>query len=136
MKLMNYCSGIQHIGIPTSDIEASRAFYTGLGFEVVHDRIIRDGTQHVIFLQSGNLMLEVYEDVTAGKSGAIDHFAIDCSDIETAFDDAVKSGYKIVSDDIEELPFWKNGVRFFIIEGPDRERVEFNQVLPEKYSDR
>ena len=129
MKLMDYCSGIQHIGIPTGDIEASRSFYTGLGFEVVHEKVIRDGTQHVIFLQYGNLMLEVYEDVTAQKAGAVDHFAIDCNDIEKAFRDAVENHYTIVSDDIEELPFWNNGVRFFIIEGPDRERVEFNQVL-------
>lgn len=31
----NYCMGIQHIGIPTTDIETTVKFYQQLGFNVV-----------------------------------------------------------------------------------------------------
>lgn len=31
----NYCMGIQHIGIPTIDIETTVKFYQQLGFNVV-----------------------------------------------------------------------------------------------------
>ncbi len=27
------------------------------------------------------------------------------------------------------LPFWENGVKFFTIEGPNKEKVEFSQYL-------
>ena len=30
---------------------------------------------------------------------------------------------------IEELPFWENGVKFFMIKGPNEERIEFCQKL-------
>ena len=28
-----------------------------------------------------------------------------------------------------ELPFWDNGVKYFTVLGPNREKVEFNQYL-------
>ena len=33
MNLQTYTTGIQHIGIPTNDIEKTIAFYKELGFE-------------------------------------------------------------------------------------------------------
>ncbi|MFR0790052.1 MAG: hypothetical protein ACLSHW_04940 [Lachnospiraceae bacterium] len=36
-----------------------------------------------------------------------------------------EQGYKVLSNGIEELPFWEKGVAFFIIEGPNKERIEF-----------
>ena len=33
MNLQTYTTGIQHIGVPTNDIEATIAFYQKLGFE-------------------------------------------------------------------------------------------------------
>ena len=32
-------------------------------------------------------------------------------------------------DTIHFLPFWDNGVRFFTIEGPNKEKIEFSQYL-------
>ena len=29
----------------------------------------------------------------------------------------------------DEIPFWSNGVKFFTIEGPNKERIEFSQYL-------
>lgn len=33
---MDYCDGVQHIGIPTADMAATCKFYEELGFENVH----------------------------------------------------------------------------------------------------
>lgn len=127
-KILNTCDGLQHIGIPTGNMEKTCAFYTELGFEKVYETVLH-GTQHVVFLRFGNLTLECYEGECAGKAGAIDHIAINCTDIEAAYATVKENGYTIVSDGIEELPFWENGVRFFTIEGPDAVKVELNQYL-------
>ena len=33
------------------------------------------------------------------------------------------------NDTIHFLPFWDNGVQFFTIEGPNKEKVEFSQYM-------
>ena len=38
MKLMDFVTGIQHIGIPTNDIAKTKQFYTSLGFELVYEK--------------------------------------------------------------------------------------------------
>ncbi len=127
-KLMEVCNGIQHIGIPAADVETACRFYEGLGFERVFETVIL-GSQKVAFLQSGNLILETYEADPVLAAGAVDHIAVDCRDITAAYELACGQGYQIISDGIEELPFWENGVRFFMIEGPNREKIEFDERL-------
>ena len=39
------------------------------------------------------------------------------------------AGLNTTQDEVHFLPFWKNGVRFFTIEGPNKEKVEFSQYL-------
>lgn len=125
MALGDYCSGIQHLGIPTGDLDKTKEFYQGLGFQTAYETCIEAKNQRVAFLQLKNLMIEAYEEPPVLKEGAINHVALDCSQIEEAYEAAVKGGYKILSDGIEDLDFWEHGVRFFIIEGPNRERIEF-----------
>ena len=50
-------------------------------------------------------------------------------DIEAAWRDAKACGYEIADTAINFLPFFENGVKFFTIIGPNREKVEFNQYL-------
>jgi catechol 2,3-dioxygenase-like lactoylglutathione lyase family enzyme len=127
-QLMDMCSGIQHIGIPSGDVEETCCFYEGLGFKRVFQTVIRD-TQRVVFLQSGNLILEAYQAEPVNAAGAIDHIAVDCPDVEAAYRLVLEKGYPVVSNGIEELPFWENGVRFFVLEGPGKEKIEFGQRL-------
>lgn len=49
-------------------------------------------------------------------------------DIEAAFKAVKALGYEMVNDEIEFLPFWENGVRFFTFYGPNREKIEFSQI--------
>jgi catechol 2,3-dioxygenase-like lactoylglutathione lyase family enzyme len=123
----NFAAGIQHIGIPTNDMNATKDFYLSLGFEVAFETVT---DCPVCFLKLGNMVVETYENGQAlMKPGAVDHISLDSSDIEAAFEFAKKGGYKLLGDKIESLPFWKNGVRFFKIEGPNKETIEFCQML-------
>ena len=130
MKLKDLALGLQHIGLPTNDMAATVAFYESLGFENVYETVNEKANEKVAFLRLKNLTIEAYENGRAALcSGAIDHIAVDVSDAEQAYALAKEQGFRIVSDGVEFLPFWEKGVKFFILEGPNRERVEFNQYL-------
>lgn len=129
-KLGDFALGLQHVGLPTNDLKATIAFYESLGFETVYQVKNEAAGEDVAFLRLKNLTIEAYENGRAAmQSGAIDHIAIDVSDVEAAYRLAQEQGYQIVSNGVEFLPFWQNGVKFFILLGPNQERVEFNQYL-------
>lgn len=48
-----------------------------------------------------------------GKPGAIDHIALDTTDVEAAFAAAKEAGLTMLDDEIHGLPFWANGVKVF-----------------------
>lgn len=130
MDLKNYSTGIQHIGIPTNDIEKTIAFYKELGFETALQTINKEADEKVAFLKLKTLVIETYENKTAKfESGAIDHVAIDVNDIEEVYQYISEKKLNTTNDTIHFLPFWKNGVRFFTIEGPNMEKIEFSQYL-------
>lgn len=117
-------TGIQHLGIPTTDFNATLSFYESLGFKTTWSN------GEVAFLQLGSLVIETYlADAAAMKNGAIDHVALNVKDIEAAWRDAQAAGYETEDMEINFLPFFEKGVRFFTILGPNREKVEFNQIL-------
>jgi Lactoylglutathione lyase and related lyases len=123
-------TGVQHIGIPTNDIERTVEFYKNLGFTVALRTVNEKANEKVAFLQLKNLMIETYENHnSAMKSGAIDHIALDVTDIDDAFETIKAKGCKLLDNEVQFLPFWQKGVRFFTIEGPNAEKIEFSQVL-------
>ena len=120
--------GMQHIGLPTNDMKATIAFYESLGFEIA-TRHINNG-EDVVFLTLGNVCVETYENGQAvGIHGAIDHICLDVDDIEKTWEEAKALGLNIIDSEIQSLPFWANGVRFFNVLGPNHEKVEFGQIL-------
>lgn len=124
-----YCDGIQHIGIPTDHLENTIHFYEDLGFQVILRTCVPEKNQNVAFLQLGNLVIETYEDPVALCDGSINHIALNCLDIEKAYEAALNQKHLVLSNGIEALDFWERGVRFFIIQGPNKERIEFCQKL-------
>lgn len=126
MDIRTKITGIQHVGVPTDDIQKSILFYKGLGFEIVWQTINEQYGTPVVFLQLGNLIMEVYENKQASmKSGAIDHIALNVTDIGAVFSKIKELGYEMLDDNIRFLPFWEYGVRFFTIIGPNKEKIEF-----------
>ena len=126
MDIRTKITGIQHVGVPTDDIQKSILFYKGLGFGIVWQTINEQDGTSVLFLQLGNLIMEVYENKQASmKSGAIDHIALNVTDIDAVFSKIKELGYEMLDDNIRFLPFWEYGVRFFTIIGPNKEKIEF-----------
>lgn len=126
--MKDYATGIQHIGIPTKDMEASKQFYEKIGFEIAYETV-NDGNQ-VKFFRMGNLIMEVYEsEDVAMKVGSVDHVAIDVKDIEQTYQEICDMGLNNLHDEIHFLPFWDNGVKFFTIKGPNEEKIEFGKFL-------
>ena len=86
MNLQTYTTGIQHIGIPTNDIEKTIEFYKTLGFEIALQTINEEAGEKVAFLKLKTLVIETYENKQAKlTSGAIDHIAINVKDIEEVY---------------------------------------------------
>lgn len=129
-ELANLTTGLQHVGIPTQNISQTIAFYVGLGFKISLKTRNEATGEDVCFLRLKNLCIEVWQTkAVAGKPGAIDHIALDVTDIEDAFQQVSASGYHVLDEKIQFLPFWQNGVRFFTILGPNSEKLEFSQML-------
>ena len=128
MTIRDYTTGIQHLGIPTKNMEASMNFFRELGFELAHSGM--NGKNHINFVRLGDFVVELYEnDAAAGAYGAIEHVALNVTDIQAVYDLICEKGLNTLNDEIHYLPLWENGVKYFTIEGPDREKVEFSQFL-------
>lgn len=126
--IKNYCTGLQHIGIPTDNVEKTMEFYQSLGFSTAH--MYQKDDLYVVFMKMENLILELYASEEAGKRlGVIDHIAIDVTDIEECFAEIIRMGYTIVNNQIEYLPFWDHGIKYFTTIGYNGEKIEFSQIL-------
>ena len=126
MAFSKIATGLQHIGIPTNDLNQTIDFYKSLGFELAHRTA--NGDEQVAFLQLGNLMIETYQNFKAARiNGAVDHIAINVTDVEEARRIADSMSLEVIEEG--QLPFWENGVKYFTILGPNREKLEFNQYL-------
>ena len=68
MNLKEQLNGIQHIGIPTNDIEATIDFYEVLGFEIAFRTVNEEADEKVAFLKLNTLVVETYEN-KAAKDG-------------------------------------------------------------------
>ena len=128
--LKKYSDGVQHLGIPVSDIDRTIEFYTSLGFEPVLLTENKAADERVAFLKLGNLIVEAYGNrETEKRAGAIDHVALDVKNIDELYEEIRKEGHRIVEEKVMSLPFWENGVKFFTILGPDNEKIEFCEKL-------
>ena len=77
MKISDYATGLQHLGIPTKDMAETLLFYSELGFEIAHATKNEATGQAVNFLKLGNLVIEAYEsDDAAMCCGGIEHAAV------------------------------------------------------------
>ena len=128
MEIKDYCTGIQHVGIPTNDIQLSINFYQQLGFHLA--LFTHNNDEMVAFLKLHNLVIEIYENKCAKMEvGAIDHLTIDVKNITDLYDMVKSKGFTILEKHITTLPFWSHGIKYFTIVGPNREKIEFCEKL-------
>ncbi len=131
-------NNLQHVGIPVTNIKVSVSFYERLGFENVMTAPFEiDGeTGQCTMMKRDQIVIELYqmpprelEEIKSRKNGHIDHIAFDVPDVDETMAVLRSHGFNVVENSPVKLNFWKNGVKFFFITGPDGERLEFNQVL-------
>ncbi len=143
MEIKDFTIGVQHIGIPTNDIKKTIEFFQLLGFDIAFRTI--NGPEEVAFLQLHNLVIETYQNHQAKMEyGAIDHIAIDVKNIDALFEEVkakaieaekvaaekqATSLFRMLDTQVNGLPFWEKGVKFFTIEGPNKEKIEFCERL-------
>ncbi len=130
MNIKELINGVQHVGIPTDNLDKSIKFYETIGFEVIYQTVNEAADEKVAFMQLGNLVMEIYENHrTTMKTGSIDHVALDVNDIEKVFEYIRTTSIEMIDDKVMSLPFWENGVKFFTVKGPNNEKIEFCQKL-------
>ncbi|AHG21735.1 hypothetical protein Z042_20580 [Chania multitudinisentens RB-25] len=128
-------AGLAHVGLRSANIERAIRFYHSLGFTTRQALSMEEplGSVEVRFLALGELTLELYQLPWAGQPRAvatfgIDHLALRVSDLAAAQRWVEELGYPLTEGPALQ-PSGRNGVRYFMIAGPDGERVEFNQAL-------
>ncbi len=130
--------GLQHLGIPVTDLARTVDFYTRLGFNRIHRNHVDEpgGRVEVAFMEQRGVVIEFYqvteaerEAIRSRKDGHIDHIAFDVEDVEEAYRELKEAGFDMAEPCVKYLAFWKRGCKYFAVRGPDGEKLEFNQVL-------
>lgn len=136
--LKNNFSGLQHLGIPVTNLDQSVSFYARLGFTRVLSSQVHEtaGTIHVAMMKRDNVIVELYqlvgkelEELRSRSDGHIDHIAFDVKDVEKAFEELRVAGFETIEEEPVSLNFWDKGCKYFAIRGPNGEKLEFNQIL-------
>ncbi len=134
IMIKDHVTGFQHLGLPVTNIEQSLSFYEQLGFTVIMSTTLPADAEpiQVRMMKLGDFVLELYqltgaerEEIASRTDGHVDHFALDVDDIEATLAAVRAAGLETIEDAPVFLPFWEQGIRYFIVRGPDGERVEF-----------
>ena len=74
-------------------------------------------------MKYGNLIIEIYDkEGAAMKIGAINHIIVDVHDL---YQIIKAKDYTFIQDKDTFLEYWKNGIKYFSIEVPNKETIEF-----------
>jgi len=131
-------NGLQHIGIPVTDLERSRLFYARLGFEeVLSAGFLENGEPgRCLMMRRGPALVELYQlpqaalaEIRARSDGHVDHVAFAVDDIRSAFQELKGLGFETIEPEPVFLQFWERGCWYFAIRGPDGEKLEFNEIV-------
>lgn len=132
--------GLQHLGIPVSNLQNSVSFYTRLGFARImasHVEVPEENDRIVVaMMEQNNVVIELYqvtkkeqEELRKRNDGHVDHIAFDVSDVDKAFLELKMNNFDMIEDKPVFLQFWESGCKYFTVRGPDGEKLEFNQIL-------
>jgi catechol 2,3-dioxygenase-like lactoylglutathione lyase family enzyme len=130
--------GLSHVGIATTDIRASIAFYSQLGFREVADRGhgARRGRFASALLEQEGFRIRVAHrsgrasDAKSERSdGHIDHVALNLRDVDSAYAELNAAGFRPLEDSPVTLSMGQMSSRIFNIRGPSGEKIEMAQAL-------
>ncbi|ASO04149.1 VOC family protein [Arenibacter algicola] len=138
--LQDNFNGLQHLGLPVSNLEASIAFYRSLGFKRIMASQVdvpeENDTILVAMMEQKGVIIELYQvtrkemdELRSRKDGHVDHIAFDVADVDKAFHELKEAGFTMVEEKPVFLDFWEKGCKYFAIRGLDGEKLEFNQIM-------
>ena len=123
--------GLHHVGLPTSCIEESVAFYKKLGGEICFEKMDEfEGLPiRVVLMSFYGTVIEMYErKETAMTTGAWEHLAFQVENLEELYEMVKKEGFRLMDDCKEEIQYssyWPDGAHWFIVYGMNGEKIEF-----------
>lgn len=128
--------GLAHIGIPTSDLEKSIAFYKSLGFEIIVDKKELEGNNFIFMKCSGviiglpqSLDEEVRKNAGTKGNGNIDHFALFVDDLDETKKELEDAGVRFAIEGISVTEAWEpKSCRCIMVYGPDNVKIEFVEM--------
>ena len=116
---------VNHLGIATKSIAATRRVYLQLGFCEVDGRYYEDELQGVrsLFLQLGNTVLELLESLNPqadsplvsflkGTSHCIYHVCYQCRNLDAAVEALRKEGFRLLVGPIPGVGFENHNICF------------------------
>lgn len=128
MQIQEYINGFQHIALPTRNMQKTKEFYASLGFKIAWEK-----ENCPTYFQLKDIVIESWEDQNAATgAGAWLHLSIDVSDIQAVHTYLTQNGYCVSVG--KESPkcdrfLTEKGVACVMIEGPNGETIEFNQIF-------
>jgi lactoylglutathione lyase len=118
-------SGIHHVAVRVTDLEASIGFYERhFGFKVA-DRLTLASGARIAFLgqPDGGAQLELIAGLTDHHQGdgLVHHLAFRVDDVPAAFERLRDAGVPLLDESVQTLA---SGRRLFSFRGPDGERLQ------------
>lgn len=118
MKLADYIDGVAHLGIIVPDVEKAIQFYVdNFGFTKVCSKLVIDavdGPINIGFVKLRDMELEVFtpysirNEIPSRKDGILDHFAIDCGDVNKAYTDLCNKGLQLHKSTPDGIVYYNN----------------------------
>lgn len=124
-----------HVALSVKDIDASKRFYSFLGFQTALDWISETGHLKISHLALSGFILELFcyvesqENIGTSleedlRKNGIKHFGLRVDSIEEAKKQLVSSG--VVPEDVE-IKLGRTGITYFFVKDPDNIIVEIVQ---------
>ena len=132
MKKQSVISGVDHVNIRCRDIEESVSFYRDiLGFDYVLTRDLRPSSPITsVFMKRDSFVIELangHDMSLYSKEGRTNHIGMTVEDIHEAYRTLKEQGVKITADIVKVNDYFY----CFFIEGPNEEKIEILEYLPE-----
>ncbi len=118
-------SGIAHVALRVADLDATRAFYTRLGFEQFYERKDGERTTQVFLKVNDHQFIELYPRTDSSQPLGLMHICYESTDIQSLHTELVARGATI--SDIRKAGA---GNLLMTMTDPEGQTIEYTQYMP------